>query len=67
VHKYEDPLSIGNFIEKHEYGTLEKGKHIEAEHLKALLKKSFRTVEERQIVHMTIFLACQRHFLNNNI
>jgi DNA-binding PadR family transcriptional regulator len=66
VHKYDDPVSIGSFIEKHEYGTLEKGKHIEAEHLKALLKKSFRTVEERQIVHMTIFLACQRHFLINN-
>jgi ubiquinone/menaquinone biosynthesis C-methylase UbiE len=57
VHKYEDPLSVGNFMEKYEHKTLREGKYIEAEHLKALLKKSFHKVEENQIVHMTIFLA----------
>lgn len=61
VHKYDDPLSVGNFIEKYEHETLEKGKYTEGEHLKALLKKLFDEVEERHIVHMTIFLTCKPH------
>lgn len=62
VHKYHDPLSIGNFIEKYEHEALEKGDYMEAEALKALLQKFFHRVEEKQIVHMTIFLASEPHF-----
>jgi DNA-binding PadR family transcriptional regulator len=62
VRKYDDPLSIGNFIEKYERETLEKGDYMEAEALKALLQKFFHRVEEKQIVHVTIFLASQPHF-----
>jgi DNA-binding PadR family transcriptional regulator len=64
VCKYDDPLSIGNFIEKHEHETLEKGDYVEAKTLKALLQKLFNRVEEKQIVHMTIFLASQPHLLH---
>jgi DNA-binding PadR family transcriptional regulator len=62
VHKYDDPLSIGNFIEKYEHKVLDKGDYMEAEALKSLLKKLFSRVEEKQIVHMTVFLASQPHF-----
>jgi DNA-binding PadR family transcriptional regulator len=57
VRKYDDPLSIGNFIEKYEHEAVEKGDYMEADALKSLLKKLFNVVEEKQIVHMTIFLA----------
>lgn len=57
LRKYEDPLSMGNFIEKYEHEALEKGEYLEAEPFRALLQKFFRKIEEKQIVHMTIFLA----------
>jgi DNA-binding PadR family transcriptional regulator len=61
THKHDDPLSVGNFIEKYEHKTLEEGQHIETDYLKTLLKKSFQRVEEKQIVHITVFLACSQH------
>jgi DNA-binding PadR family transcriptional regulator len=63
VHKYDDPLSIGNFIEKYEHEVLEKGDYMEAEALKSMLKKLFNMVEEKQVAHMTVFLASRPHFL----
>jgi DNA-binding PadR family transcriptional regulator len=61
MHRYDDPLSIGNFIEKYEHKKLEEGQHIEADEIKALLRRSFQKVEEQQIVHITVFLACNQH------
>lgn len=40
MHRYEDPLSIGNFVEKYEHKPLEEGQYIEADEIKALLRKS---------------------------
>jgi DNA-binding PadR family transcriptional regulator len=62
--KYDDPLSIGNFIEKYEHEASEKGDYIDAEALRALLQKLFNSVEEKRIVHMTYFLASQPHLLH---
>jgi SAM-dependent methyltransferase len=61
MHRYDDPLSIGNFIEKYEHKTPEEGQYMEAGEVKALLRKSFQNVEEQQIVHITVFLACKLH------
>jgi DNA-binding PadR family transcriptional regulator len=61
VRKNDDPLSIGNFIEKYEHEALGKGDHMETEALKVLLQKFFKRVEEKQIVHMTIFSASEPH------
>lgn len=57
--KYQDPLTIGDFIEKYEHETIQKGEHVDREFLKRLLGKFFQEVEERQIVHMTLFTASQ--------
>lgn len=62
VCKYQDPLSIGNFIEKYEHETLKKREYMDAETLKTLLQKFFPEVQEKQIVHMTIFLASEPRF-----
>jgi len=56
VHTYEDPLTIGDFIEKFEHETIEKGEHMDRDFLLALLKNFFTKVDEREIVHMTLFL-----------
>ena len=64
VHKYEDPLTIGDFVEKYEHETIEKGEHVDRDFLQILLKKFFKKVEERQIVHMTFFLVSEPHVLN---
>lgn len=58
MHRYDDPLSIGNFIEKYEHKKLEEGQYMEADEIKALLRKSFQKVEEQKIVHITVLLAC---------
>jgi DNA-binding PadR family transcriptional regulator len=59
VCKYDDPLSIGNFIEKYEHEASEKSDYVEAKVLTALLQKLFNRVRQKQIVHMTYFLASQ--------
>jgi len=63
VHKHEDPLTIGDFVEKHEHETIEKGEQTGKEFLQGLLKYFFNEVEERQIIHLTIFLASGRCIL----
>jgi len=61
IRKYKDPLSISDFLEKYEHEASEKGEYMEAERLRALLQTFFDKVEEKQIVHMTIFLAHEPH------
>ena len=63
VRKYDDPLSIGNFIEKYEREASEKRDYIEAQALEALLEKFFHKVEQKQIIHMTIFSASKARAL----
>jgi ubiquinone/menaquinone biosynthesis C-methylase UbiE len=58
LRKYEDPLTIGDFIEKYEHESIEKkGEYLDSELLKPLLGKFFQDVQEKQIVHMTLFMA----------
>jgi hypothetical protein len=64
VCKCEDPLSIGNFIEKYEHEASEKSDYVESKALRALIQNLFNRVEEKQIVHMTYFLASQPHLLH---
>jgi len=57
VSKHEDPMSIGDFVEKHEHEGVESGVHIDKEHLRTLLRGLFNVVHERDIAHMTTFTA----------
>ncbi len=54
---YKDPLTIGDFIEKCEHETLERGRSTGRKLLEARLKSLLRKVEERDILHMTLVLA----------
>jgi PadR family transcriptional regulator PadR len=54
LEKYEDPLTIGDFIEKHEHETIEKGEHIDKAILEKQVKQYFNAFEEKSIVHISI-------------
>ena len=56
IQKTEDPLKIGDFIEKYEHETIEKGENIDKDFLQTLILKFFNKIEEKQIVHIIIFL-----------
>jgi len=60
LQKHEDPLTIGDFVEKYEHETIEKGEKIDKKFLQAQLKNFYVGVEERQIVHMTLIQASPR-------
>jgi len=59
IHEYEDPLTIGDFVERHEHEIIEKGERVEWEYLQGRLNRFFRKVEERQIVHMSVILTSE--------
>jgi DNA-binding PadR family transcriptional regulator len=63
VERIEDPMTIGDFVEKYEHETIEKGEKVDKEFLLGLLKNAFNEVEERQIVHMALFLVSEPHLL----
>ncbi|MCJ7634252.1 PadR family transcriptional regulator [Candidatus Bathyarchaeota archaeon] len=60
ISKFDDPMSIGDFVEKNEHEAIEKGVHIDKEQLQTLLNSLFSVVHERELVHMTTFVASQR-------
>lgn len=62
VDGYHDPLSIGKFIEKLGYESIEKGEHIDKRLILNPLKKFFKTVKETKVVHTTIFIASEPFF-----
>ncbi|UCH37812.1 MAG: helix-turn-helix transcriptional regulator [Candidatus Bathyarchaeota archaeon] len=53
LEKYEDPLTIGDFIEKYEHETIEKGEHFDRAILEARVKRYFKMMDEKSLVHMT--------------
>ena len=57
VQEYKDPLTIGNFIEKHEHDTMKIGEHADGKYLRSSLKDFFQKVEETTILHMALFSA----------
>jgi DNA-binding PadR family transcriptional regulator len=64
--EYKDPLTISDFIEKHEHEARKLVERVHKKAFRALLKNFFQKVEEKQIVHITIFSASEPHFLRND-
>ncbi len=57
VKDLEAPLSIGDYVEKHEHEIKEKGHIIEEKLLGDALTKAFEDIDERDIVHMFLIRA----------
>lgn len=60
VQKYEDPMTIGDFVEKYEHETIEQREMVDKEFLQQVLNSHFNKVEEREVVHMTIISASEQ-------
>jgi len=60
VHIYEDPLTIGDFVEKYEHETIEKGIKVDKDRLKKMINNYFSKIDEKEIVHMTILTASEK-------
>ncbi len=62
IQRHEDPLTIGDFVEKHEHQIIEKGESVDREFLRSTLGRHFQRVVETEAVHMsTIFAHKQKH------
>jgi PadR family transcriptional regulator PadR len=59
VNERVDPISIGDYVEKHEHEILGQSNYIDGEYLKKELRKFFNNVEDQKIVHMTFINANQ--------
>jgi PadR family transcriptional regulator PadR len=57
VQKHDDPLTIGDFVEKHEHQIIEKGEHVDREFLLSTLGSLFQRVVETEAVHMSTIFA----------
>ena len=60
VKKYEDPMDIGDFLEKHEHEANRNDDYINETLIERTLKKAFRKVEEKQVIHITIIQASEK-------
>ena len=54
IQRHEDPLTIGDFVEKHEHEIIEKGELVEREYLISILEDLFKKIVERETLHMSI-------------
>ena len=61
IQKQDDPLTIGDFVEKHEHEIIEKGEHVDRGLLLSTLGNLFQKVVEREAVHMSIISAQEPH------
>ena len=55
--KYEDPLEIGEFIEQREHPRLESEDALDVVLLTNEMKKYFKSVDVKEIVHITVLLG----------
>ncbi len=60
INDYEDPLTIGDFVEKYERENMRDKEYADKETTLALLRDRFDNVEEKHIVHMTVFRASEK-------
>ena len=61
IEQYPDPLMIGMFIEKIEHAPRMNEKRITVESIRTKLGNYFDKVEEKKVLHMTLFLITKPH------
>lgn len=57
IQKHEEPMTIGDYVEKHEHQVIEKGSLIDPELFMSSLRDNFSEVVEREATHMTFITA----------
>ena len=59
LQELEDPITIGDFIEKHEHEVIEQGEHLDKELVMKIMREKFLKIEEKELVHITMLKASQ--------
>jgi DNA modification methylase len=54
IEKQSHPMTIGDFVEKHEHEVFEGGSHIERDVLFPILNKKFDNLQETSMTHISI-------------
>lgn len=57
IQKQEDPLTIGDFVEKYEHQVIEEGEHVDPESFLTTLKDSFHNLKQMETIHITLITA----------
>lgn len=57
LQEHEDPLTIGDYIEKFEHEVIEGREHLKKEYLQTLMKRKFKKIKEKELVHLTLIQA----------
>ena len=57
VHEHEEPMTIGDYVEKYEHQVIEKGSLVDPERFMSSLRDNFANVVEREATHMTFITA----------
>ena len=65
INDYDDPLTIGDFVEKYERENIRDKEYADKVTTLALLRDCFDNVEEKHIVHMTIFRASEKRVFHS--
>ncbi|MFX1566216.1 MAG: hypothetical protein ACFFCH_09515 [Promethearchaeota archaeon] len=60
IHKYKDPLSIGQYMEKIEHQGISNTVKFDKELLEETLSRQFIKIEHRHVVHLTVFSAIKK-------
>lgn len=63
VHKYKDPLSIGQYMEKIEHQSTSNTGQFDKELLEEMLSRQFTKIEHKHVVHLTVYSATEKHSL----
>ena len=59
INKTNDPLTIGDFMEKFEHESVDGNEKIDREAFETMLRESFQNLEARKIASMTLVLASE--------
>lgn len=65
INDYKDPLTIGDFVEKYERENRRDKEYMDKNMTLTLLRDWFNKVEEKHIVHMTVFRASDKRVLHS--
>jgi len=65
INDYEDPLTIGDFVEKYERENRRDKEYMNKNTTLSLLRDWFNKVEEKHIVHMTVFRASEKRVFHS--
>jgi hypothetical protein len=57
IQEHEEPMKIGDYVEKYEHQVIEKGSLIDPELFMSSLRDNFSEVVEREATHMTFITA----------